>query len=304
MRHRGLVLDARRAKSTPRERRPPSRGRPWSRPPGARRRTGTLPVLGRPWAPAGPGGSRGRVGVGRRRRRRGGSAAMPETVAVGSHPVEATTPAGGDGVAIEVPDLRKHGGEVRVLGLDPGRHRPALEPRIGIVLQSIGVEPYLTVAGTVRMCARYYPHPRPVDAVARTVGLDDLATGGSTASRAARSAGPAWPSPSSATPSCCCSTSRPPASTRPPGGRRGTRSGASPRSARPSCCPASSSPSATGSPTGSCGEDLTDPALRRRHPGRVPRHPVRLVRRRVVAGWGLAGAGIAARFSTWEPHAG
>jgi hypothetical protein len=269
---------------------------------------------------------------------------MPETVAVGSHPVEATTPAGGDGVAIEVPDLRKHGGEVRavdsvdltvrtgeifallgpngagkttavemlegyrrrdggeirVLGLDPGRHRPALEPRIGIVLQSIGVEPYLTVAGTVRMCARYYPHPRPVDAVARTVGLDDLATGGSTASRAARSAGPAWPSPSSATPSCCCSTSRPPASTRPPGGRRGTRSGASPRSARPSCCPASSSPSATGSPTGSCGEDLTDPALRRRHPGRVPRHPVRLVRRRVVAGWGLAGAGIAAPFSTWS----
>ncbi|MST31912.1 ATP-binding cassette domain-containing protein, partial [Acidimicrobiaceae bacterium USS-CC1] len=44
---------------------------------------------------------------------------MPETVAVGSHAAEATTPATGDGVAIEVRDVRKHYGEVRAVdGVD------------------------------------------------------------------------------------------------------------------------------------------------------------------------------------------
>jgi len=63
-------------------------------------------------------------------------------------------------------------GEVTVLGWDPARQRAQLKSQIGIVLQSTGVERYLTVAETVRMYAGYYPHPRPVDEVIGLVGLD------------------------------------------------------------------------------------------------------------------------------------
>ena len=62
-------------------------------------------------------------------------------------------------------------GEVTVLGCDPSRQRDSLKPRIGIVLQSTGVEPYLTVHETVKMYADLYPHHRPVDEVLDLVGL-------------------------------------------------------------------------------------------------------------------------------------
>jgi ABC-2 type transport system ATP-binding protein len=62
-------------------------------------------------------------------------------------------------------------GDVSVLGLDPGRQRARLKPRIGIVLQSTGVDRYLTVAETIAMYSGYYPHPRPVDEVIELVGL-------------------------------------------------------------------------------------------------------------------------------------
>jgi ABC-2 type transport system ATP-binding protein len=64
-------------------------------------------------------------------------------------------------------------GEVAVLGYDPGRQRVPLKRKIGIVLQSTGVEPYLTVAETVRMYAGFYPDPRPVDEVISLVGLEE-----------------------------------------------------------------------------------------------------------------------------------
>jgi len=64
-------------------------------------------------------------------------------------------------------------GEVTVLGYDPGRQRVPLKRKIGIVLQSTGVEPYLTVAETVRMYAGFYPDPRPVDEVIGLVGLEE-----------------------------------------------------------------------------------------------------------------------------------
>jgi ABC-2 type transport system ATP-binding protein len=64
-------------------------------------------------------------------------------------------------------------GEVTVLGYDPGRQRAPLKRKIGIVLQSTGVEPYLTVAETVRMYAGFYPDPRPVDEVIGLVGLEE-----------------------------------------------------------------------------------------------------------------------------------
>lgn len=67
---------------------------------------------------------------------------------------------------------RDHG-EVSVLGVDPGRHRARLKSQIGIVLQSTGVDRYLTVRETIAMYATFYPHPRPVDEVIGLVGLED-----------------------------------------------------------------------------------------------------------------------------------
>lgn len=70
---------------------------------------------------------------------------------------------------------RRDGGEVAVLGYDPGRQRGQLKARVGIVLQSTGVEPYLTVRETIAMYAGFYPHPRPVEEVVDLVGLSDKA---------------------------------------------------------------------------------------------------------------------------------
>jgi ABC-2 type transport system ATP-binding protein len=67
---------------------------------------------------------------------------------------------------------KRDGGEVRVLGADPGRERGRLKSRIGIVLQATSVDRYLTVRETIAMYAGFYPHPRPVDEVIRLVGLD------------------------------------------------------------------------------------------------------------------------------------
>ena len=68
---------------------------------------------------------------------------------------------------------RRDGGEVEVLGLDPQRQRSKLKSRIGIVLQSTGVDNYLTVSETVAMYAGYYPRPRPVGEVLELVGLTE-----------------------------------------------------------------------------------------------------------------------------------
>jgi ABC-2 type transport system ATP-binding protein len=64
------------------------------------------------------------------------------------------------------------GGEVSVLGYDPGQQRKKLKPLVGIVLQTTGVEPYLTVRESLRMYADYYAHPRPVDEVIGLTGLE------------------------------------------------------------------------------------------------------------------------------------
>ena len=51
-------------------------------------------------------------------------------------------------------------GEVRVLGRDPKDADPTFKSRIGVVLQSTGVDPYLTVAETLELFGGYYPNPR------------------------------------------------------------------------------------------------------------------------------------------------
>ena len=67
----------------------------------------------------------------------------------------------------------RSGGEVRVLGYDPGRHEVALKERTGVVLQQTGLEPYLTVAETVDMFRGYYPRPLPLDEILEVVGLEE-----------------------------------------------------------------------------------------------------------------------------------
>ncbi|HMC37790.1 MAG TPA: ABC transporter ATP-binding protein [Actinomycetota bacterium] len=64
-------------------------------------------------------------------------------------------------------------GEVSVLGYDPARRDRALRAHVGIVLQSTGVDPYLTVAETVELYGGYYEHPRPLDEVIEVVGLTE-----------------------------------------------------------------------------------------------------------------------------------
>ncbi len=67
----------------------------------------------------------------------------------------------------------RDGGQADVLGLDPGDRATgrALRERIGLVLQDIAVEPYLTVRETIARNAGYYPAPRDVDEVITLVGL-------------------------------------------------------------------------------------------------------------------------------------
>jgi ABC-2 type transport system ATP-binding protein len=64
-------------------------------------------------------------------------------------------------------------GVAEVLGIDPGDRSEgrALRERIGLVLQEIAVEPYLTVRETIARNAGYYPAPRDVGEVIGLVGL-------------------------------------------------------------------------------------------------------------------------------------
>jgi len=65
----------------------------------------------------------------------------------------------------------RSGGEVEVLGEDPQRGGRAWRERIGIVLQSSRLDPYLTVRESLALYAGYYRAPRPVAEVIELVGL-------------------------------------------------------------------------------------------------------------------------------------
>ena len=113
-------------------------------------------------------------------------------------------------------------GEVEVLGLDPQRGGRDLRERIGIVLQSPGHFRELTVREVVELFGGYYPHPRAAGEVIGLVGLDEKAgarvktISGGQQRRLGRPSG--W----SATSTCSSWTSRPPGSTRRPGGAPGS----------------------------------------------------------------------------------
>ncbi len=66
----------------------------------------------------------------------------------------------------------RDGGTVKVLGYDPARQRNRLKSQIGIVLQTSGMDRYLTVSETIAMYATFYPRPRPVDEVIELVSLE------------------------------------------------------------------------------------------------------------------------------------
>jgi ABC-2 type transport system ATP-binding protein len=66
---------------------------------------------------------------------------------------------------------KRSAGEVSVLGEDPERARRDWRERIGIVLQSCRLDPYLTVRESLELYAGYYASPRPVDEVVELVGL-------------------------------------------------------------------------------------------------------------------------------------
>jgi ABC-2 type transport system ATP-binding protein len=68
---------------------------------------------------------------------------------------------------------RRDAGKVSVLGFDPASKDRRLKQQLGIVLQTSGVDLYLTVAETVEMFRGYYPKPRPRDEVIELVGLSE-----------------------------------------------------------------------------------------------------------------------------------
>jgi ABC-2 type transport system ATP-binding protein len=68
---------------------------------------------------------------------------------------------------------QRSAGEVSVLGFDPARRDRSLREQVGIVLQSTGIDPFLTVGESIDMYRSYYPHPRPLDEVVHVVGLDE-----------------------------------------------------------------------------------------------------------------------------------
>ena len=68
-------------------------------------------------------------------------------------------------------------GEVSVLGIDPGDRRSGrrLRSQLGVVLQELAVEPFLSVRQVLERNAGYYPAPRPVGEVIELVGLAEKA---------------------------------------------------------------------------------------------------------------------------------
>jgi ABC-2 type transport system ATP-binding protein len=64
-------------------------------------------------------------------------------------------------------------GRVEVLGLDPADRSSSqlLRERMGVVLQELAVEPFLSVRQVLSRNAGYYPKPRPVEEVLQLVGL-------------------------------------------------------------------------------------------------------------------------------------
>jgi ABC-2 type transport system ATP-binding protein len=69
----------------------------------------------------------------------------------------------------------RNAGEVRVLGHDPSLRDRELQERVGIVLQSSGIYPRVTVSEAIEHFAKAYPAPRDTRETVALVGLEDKA---------------------------------------------------------------------------------------------------------------------------------
>jgi ABC-2 type transport system ATP-binding protein len=70
---------------------------------------------------------------------------------------------------------QRSAGEVRVLGHDPATRDRDLQQRVGIVLQSCGIYPRVTVREAVKHFGKAYDHPRDTDETIELVGLGEKA---------------------------------------------------------------------------------------------------------------------------------
>jgi len=68
---------------------------------------------------------------------------------------------------------QRDGGDVSVLGFDPANGQASFKAQIGIVLQTTGVDPYLSVVEAIELYRGMYPHPRPLDEVIDLVELNE-----------------------------------------------------------------------------------------------------------------------------------
>ncbi len=99
------------------------------------------------------------------------------TLGIGEGEVYALLGENGAGKSTAVEILEGHrtptSGSVEVLGVDPATAGRDFRDRIGIVLQSSGVEAEFTVREVVELYGGCYRNPRPLDEVVSLVGLDE-----------------------------------------------------------------------------------------------------------------------------------
>ncbi len=67
---------------------------------------------------------------------------------------------------------RADGGTARVLGRDPARDRRRLRSEVGVMLQEGGLYPTLACADMLRLAARQYAAPLPVESLLAALGLE------------------------------------------------------------------------------------------------------------------------------------
>ncbi|MEO5840035.1 MAG: ABC transporter ATP-binding protein [Acidimicrobiales bacterium] len=81
----------------------------------------------------------------------------------------------GKTTTIEILEGFRHrtSGDVQVLGVDPADGGSDFRQHLGIVLQSCGIDPYLTVSEVIQMHRDYYRRQRDVDEVIALVGLTE-----------------------------------------------------------------------------------------------------------------------------------
>ena len=83
----------------------------------------------------------------------------------------------GKTTTVEILEGHRHrtGGDVSVLGVDPAEAGRDFRERIGIVLQTSGIDRELTVRESLRLYSSLYPKRRPIDEVIEITGLTEKA---------------------------------------------------------------------------------------------------------------------------------